>query len=542
MAPQPTQVVKFVGKTFIYTTGIICVLLAIAWGLNSTTLRRMFGLLDNNRRNTIAMLNLVVSMVFAGSLSSVIMSASEQTVEIIPPLTSFYFLLVSMVYLFGFFGIQFLMDEFDMLKNMHQPLQMSLKWKFGAIIDTLPNGIFDNVVSHLDFESSLRFATCSKILNSLVSKSHQESRSFHSGNMTPLSDRMLGNAIQKHRPFDTAWALKSIYIQGSYYITDIGLSNALTLLPRNQLIDLDVSGCFKIGKDTLKYLADYQPESLISLALDRCQLISANDFGYLFSRCSNITRLSLRDTILDGASFLKLQDQKLRYLDISECLHIDEVSGCLALSRMSNLVLLLASSCTFSDNIFPHIPRGILNLDLSGWNVTDIGLKMFFSNSPNLCEVRMNGCTCISDETLYIMGSICKRIRTLEIARSRVSINGIKRIAENSRMMKHINLANCDKIDDSVCEYIYGSFPELKFLNVSGCLGVKDDCLERLYKEKPDVYLMYEYSEFFSKKMATEKLGLAKNAMARLFAGQGAGIAMVVLWSQTQNLFLTNEL
>ena len=144
---------------------------------------------------------------------------------------------------------------------------------------------------------------------------------------------------------------------------------------------------------------------------------------------------------------------RVTFLDLSECIHIDE-THILALKRS------------------PYLRK--LDLNSTGLLLTDP--QKCFEPLQHLSILYMRA-THITDFDLSIISQCCPRLREIDLGRcSKVGDEGVAVLGQNCELLEAVNLCRTNVTDAGIADFVQGGMKEhLAELRIDGCVQVTDE-------------------------------------------------------------------
>ena len=192
--------------------------------------------------------------------------------------------------------------------------------------------------------------------------------------------------------------LKKLIVYGDWKISDGGLAKLFAKTEENkdkkfQLDTLDVKSLMKITDDGFRIICTNLFESLTSIDISHCYLITSVGFSFL-SFCQNLQKIEARHLTIQDIHFIQVIEsckETLRHLDVQSNPSLsDEIIT--ALGSCNNLEYLVLGATNITDAGLEIMSRfafsALHTLDLTGCgNITDSGINHLCS-SGNLLAVQ----------------------------------------------------------------------------------------------------------------------------------------------------------
>ncbi|XP_062437632.1 F-box and leucine-rich repeat protein 13 isoform X2 [Rhea pennata] len=321
-----------------------------------------------------------------------------------------------------------------------------------------------------------------------------------------VQDKIVVNILQKWRPYVFRLNLRGCY--------SLHWPSFKSISECKNLQDLNLSECQGLNDDSMRLISEGCP-SLLYLNLSYTDI--TNGTLRLLSRSfPNLQYLSLahcRKFTDKGLQYLGSGKgcHKLIYLDLSGCIQISVdgfrniANGC---SRIQDLLIndmptltdrciqALAEKCqqimsvVFLDS--PHLSDTtvralaeckLVKVSIEGNNrITDLSFKLMSKYCPYIRHIHMADCQKITDAGLKMIAPL-KYILVLNLADCiRVGDGGIKPFVEGSSgaTLRELNLTNCIQVTDASVAKIAQRCRNLTYLNLRYCENVTDAGIEAL--------------------------------------------------------------
>nr|XP_025953419.1 dynein regulatory complex subunit 6 [Dromaius novaehollandiae] len=321
-----------------------------------------------------------------------------------------------------------------------------------------------------------------------------------------IQDKIVVNILQKWRPYVFRLNLRGCY--------SLHWPSFKSISECKNLQDLNLSECQGLNDDSMRIISEGCP-SLLYLNLSYTDI--TNGTLRLLSRSfPNLQYLSLahcRKFTDKGLQYLGSGRgcHKLIYLDLSGCIQISVdgfrniANGC---SRIQDLLIndmptltdrciqALAEKCQqimsvvfldsphLSDTTFRALAEcKLVKVSIEGNNrITDVSFKLMSKCCPYIRHIHMADCQKITDAGLKMIAPL-KYILVLNLADCiRIGDGGIKPFVEGSSgaMLRELNLTNCVRVTDASVTEIAQRCHNLTYLNLRYCENVTDAGIEAL--------------------------------------------------------------
>ncbi|XP_059176773.1 F-box and leucine-rich repeat protein 13-like [Physella acuta] len=320
-----------------------------------------------------------------------------------------------------------------------------------------------------------------------------------------VTDKVVCRLLHKARPY-----LIHLNMRTCHHLTRSSFNSVSDC--RN-LQDLNLSECGGLDDDAFKTVTK-GCRILLYLNIAHTNLTDAS-LRAINKNCENLQYLSLAfclkftDRGLQYLSSGKCHD-KLQYLDISGCLQITPegfqhiADGCPKLQTflvnefptlLDDCMMIIGQKCkkihTLSLLGCPLLTDESLKLiahnktlqvfKIDGNNrISDLSLKQIGRNCPELRHVYLADCQRITDATLKAL-SACKNLVVLNLADCvRISDSGIRHFTEGpaASKLRELNVTNCVRIGDMAMVNIHKRCHSLTYLNVNYCEHISEAGIE----------------------------------------------------------------
>ncbi|ALC45890.1 CG4221 [Drosophila busckii] len=228
-------------------------------------------------------------------------------------------------------------------------------------------------------------------------------------------------------------------------------------------------GC-RISDKGLQLLARRCPE-MTHLQLQSCVGISNEALIEALTKCSNLQHLDITgcsqvSSISPNPHMEPPRHMLLQYLDLTDCLAIDDIGIKIVVKNCPQLVYLYLRRCI---------------------QITDAGLKFVPSFCVSLKELSVSDCVIITDFGLYELAKLGAALRYLSVAKcERVSDAGLKVIARRCYKLRYLNARGCEAVSDDSITVLARSCPRLRALDIGKC-DVSDAGLRALAESCPNL-------------------------------------------------------
>ncbi|KAH8346973.1 hypothetical protein KR059_003643 [Drosophila kikkawai] len=212
--------------------------------------------------------------------------------------------------------------------------------------------------------------------------------------------------------------------------------------------------------------------------------------------CPEVERVMLGDgcRITDkGLQLLTRRCPELTHLQLQTCVDVSNQALVEALTKCSNLQHLDVTGCSQVSSISPnpHVepPRRLLlqYLDLTDcMAIDDMGLKIVVKNCPQLVYLYLRRCIQITDAGLKFVPSFCVSLKELSVSDClNITDFGLYELAKLGAALRYLSVAKCERVSDAGLKVIARRCYKLRYLNARGCEAVSDDSITVLARSCP---------------------------------------------------------
>ncbi|XP_037732099.1 F-box/LRR-repeat protein 7 [Drosophila subpulchrella] len=212
--------------------------------------------------------------------------------------------------------------------------------------------------------------------------------------------------------------------------------------------------------------------------------------------CPEVERVMLADgcRISDkGLQLLTRRCPELTHLQLQTCVGVSNQALVEALTKCSNLQHLDVTGCSQVSSISPnpHVepPRRLLlqYLDLTDcMAIDDMGLKIVVKNCPQLVYLYLRRCIQITDAGLKFVPSFCVSLKELSVSDClNITDFGLYELAKLGAALRYLSVAKCERVSDAGLKVIARRCYKLRYLNARGCEAVSDDSITVLARSCP---------------------------------------------------------
>ncbi|XP_063304225.1 F-box and leucine-rich repeat protein 13 [Pelobates fuscus] len=321
-----------------------------------------------------------------------------------------------------------------------------------------------------------------------------------------IQDKFVVDMLRKCRPYVIRLNLRSC--STLRWRTFKGISEC------KNLQDLNMSDCQNLNDESMKIICEGCP-GLLYLNVSHTNITNAS-LRMISRFLFNLQYLSLaysRKFTDKGLQYLGSGKgaHKLIYLDLSGCTQISVdgfryIAGCYSLQQLElndmftltdNCVIVLLEKCQNITSVSllgsPHLTdaafkvlaqgRKLVKIRIEGNNrITDVSIKTISKSCPSLKHIYLADCQKITDIGLKTVSSL-KNITVLNVADCiRISDPGVRQVVEGTSgtKIREINLTNCLRVSDLSLLRIAQKCHNITFLSLRYCENVTDSGIELL--------------------------------------------------------------
>ncbi|KAL7874144.1 hypothetical protein SRHO_G00051140 [Serrasalmus rhombeus] len=303
-----------------------------------------------------------------------------------------------------------------------QGCKRSSKTHHTALIDFLPDPVLLQVFAHL---STPQLCRCARVCRRWYNLAWDPRlwRIIRLTGESLYADRAL--KILTHRLCqdtpNVCLTLETVVTSGCRRLSDRGLHVVAQSCP--ELRHLEVSGCYNVSNEA------------VFDVVSRCPNLEHLDV----SGCPKVTCISLTQETSVQLSPIHGQQIGLRYLDMSDCVSLE-----------------------------------------------DEGLRAIASHCPRLTHLYLRRCSRLTDEALRQLALHCPALRELSLSDCRLMGDfGLREVARLEGRLRYLSVAHCTRITDVGLRYVARYCPRLRYLNARGCEGLTDQGLGHLARSCP---------------------------------------------------------
>ncbi|XP_032852197.2 dynein regulatory complex subunit 6 isoform X3 [Tyto alba] len=274
---------------------------------------------------------------------------------------------------------------------------------------------------------------------------------------------------------------------------------------RPYVLSLNLRGCYSLHWTSFKSISECK--NLQDLNLSECQGLNDESMRLISEGCRSLLYLNLSYTdITNGTLRLLPSFPNLQYLSLAHCrkftdkglLYLGSGRGChkLIYLDLSGCIQALVEKCqqimsvVFLDS--PHLSDAtfkalaeckLVKVSIEGSSqITDLSFKLMSKCCPYIRHIHMADCQKITDAGLEMISPL-KYILVLNISDCiRISDGGVKPFVQGSSgtKLRELNLANCIRVTDASVTEIAQRCHELTYLSLCHCEKVTDAGIEAL--------------------------------------------------------------
>lgn len=210
-----------------------------------------------------------------------------------------------------------------------------------------------------------------------------------------------------------------------------------------------------------------------------------HDLNYYFlSGCSQVSSISPNPHMEPPRRLL------LQYLDLTDCMAIDDMGLKIVVKNCPQLVYLYLRRCIQVTGELAWIWTRMIRYHMNNFSypkLIDAGLKFVPSFCVSLKELSVSDCLNITDFGLYELAKLGAALRYLSVAKcERVSDAGLKVIARRCYKLRYLNARGCEAVSDDSITVLARSCPRLRALDIGKC-DVSDAGLRALAESCPNL-------------------------------------------------------
>ncbi|KAK7092678.1 F-box/LRR-repeat protein 7-like isoform X2 [Littorina saxatilis] len=235
--------------------------------------------------------------------------------------------------------------------------------------------------------------------------------------------------------------LERVNLNGCEQLTDKGLHTVAKRCP--ELRYLEVQGCTKLTNVGVFEAVSY------------CVNLEHLDV----TGCTEITCIRLMSGVMTEGSAAHLQLIYLRYLDMTDCVNLQDAGLSLIAAHCMQLQFLFLRRCS---------------------QITDKGIQHVANSCYCLRELSISDCRGVTDLGLRELSKLGDNLRYLSVAKcDKVSDQGVKYIAKYCNKLRYLNVRGCEAVSDHSLDYLARHCPRLRSLDIGKC-DITDEGLQVL--------------------------------------------------------------
>jgi len=461
----PVQVVDFAGLATVVSLTVVCILTVIALSISPQSVRRMFFF--GSVARTLRLANLVASIVFLASLFSLVNTAMRDT---LPSFTAMLLLWLSLIYLFGFFGISFLVDEFGVLASQMDPHSKPSSFKRKRsrrrlakrriiTFDERWEGMLDPVLEFLDVQDLFVI--------------HPVSKRWEMSARTALLRCRKLTAVPGAAVLDL-----------SRYGCCSSLAGANLMVNRSLRHESVMFGDKLLGNLTRR-CSPANGGSLVELNLDFVNSVTNSGLQQAiqnigFTEIESLTMNWSQGMTTTAMSFLSTPLRKLRVFSIDGCRFSDASLVDVFSSQRSLEVVSLRETNAGAVCVQSLIAKNpnLHSLDLSTVEIDDRDLRQIARVCSNLTSLHLDQCPLITDDAVAEVLYACEQLRRMSLRNKQLTDKSLIFGLDRQRpLLESLDLSTMS-ISESGFEHVVRNLPNLISLSVGSCRNLSDVSLK----------------------------------------------------------------
>ncbi|XP_014767592.1 dynein regulatory complex subunit 6 isoform X3 [Octopus bimaculoides] len=254
--------------------------------------------------------------------------------------------------------------------------------------------------------------------------------------------------------------LKIIKLEGNNRISDMSIKLLSRMCPNVSHIYL--ADCQRLTDICLRYLATCKQLTILNLA-----------------ECINITDAGIR-SFSDGICAIKLRE-----LNLSNCVHLGDMSLIIISKKLQNLTYLSLSFCdNISESSLEALGQApnLISLDISGSSCSDQSISAI-GKRARMKNINISQCTNITDLGLQKFAKQCPGLEQIDLSHClQITDVAIKNLAFCCRLLSCVKLSGCKFITDLAPQYLSGVCHYLVQLDLNGCSLITDKGMKYVQK------------------------------------------------------------
>ncbi|XP_036366680.1 dynein regulatory complex subunit 6-like isoform X3 [Octopus sinensis] len=269
--------------------------------------------------------------------------------------------------------------------------------------------------------------------------------------------------------------LEHISFLGSPLLTDA----AFQKFPKALKI-IKLEGNNRISDMSIKLLSRMCP-NVSHIYLADCQRLTDICLRYL-ATCKQLTILNLAECInfSDGICAIKLRE-----LNLSNCVHLGDMSLIIISKKLQNLTYLSLSFCdNISESSLEALGQApnLISLDISGSSCSDQSISAI-GKRARMKNINISQCTNITDLGLQKFAKQCPGLEQIDLSHClQITDVAIKNLAFCCRLLSCVKLSGCKFITDLTLQYLSGVCHYLVQLDLNGCSLITDKGMKYVQK------------------------------------------------------------
>ncbi|KAK9399344.1 F-box/LRR-repeat protein 13-like [Crotalus adamanteus] len=304
--------------------------------------------------------------------------------------------------------------------------------------------------------------------------------------MLTLTDRCIQALVPK------CPRIESVEFNESPHVSDVGLQ----ALDTCQLVKMKIQGSNRVTDLTFQVMSKFWPR-MNQICVANCQRITDVALKLIvpldqivilnLSGCTRIGDSGIK-SFVDGRSAPKLKE-----LNLANCCHVSDISLVKISERCPNLIYLNLHNCQLVTDTGMQAMTAMASLaylNISRIGITDQGLESL-GRHLKIKEIILSECRLISDTGMKVLCTELKKLDYVDLSFCRhISNATLKNLSLNCRKLTCLIMVGCVKINDSGIQLIASGCSFLHYLDISGCKNVTDKTLKNLAKGCPQLRIL----------------------------------------------------
>ncbi|KAM3833269.1 F-box and leucine-rich repeat protein 13 [Vipera latastei] len=296
--------------------------------------------------------------------------------------------------------------------------------------------------------------------------------------MLTLTDRCIQALVPKCQ------RIESVEFNESPHVSDVGLQ----ALHACQLVKMKIQGNNRITDLTFKVISKFWPQ-MNQICAVNCQRITDVALKLIvpldqivilnLSGCTRIGDSGIK-SFVDGRSAPKLKE-----LNLANCCYVSDIALVKISERCPNLIYLNLHNCQLVTDAGIQAMTAMASLaylNISRIAITDQGLESL-GRHLKIKEIILSECRLISDTGMKVLCAELKKLDYVDLSFCRhISNSTLKHLSLNCRRLTCLIMVGCIKINDSGIQFIALACSFLHYLDISGCKNLTDKTLKNLAK------------------------------------------------------------